>query len=1069
MALSFPINPTLGQTYTFGNKTWVWTGSAWKIQDVGAINGITIGNTTPAAGTFSDLTVTTTTDLGNVANITILGGTSGQVLSTDGTGNLSWSDGGAGPGGATTVAVDNFVGDGETATFTLTVTPQSKDWITVNINGVLQLEDAYEVSGTTLTLDSAPPLGVSIDVRTVRFGSEFVSDATTITINNFTGNGVANSFVLTTTPSSKDWITVNYNGVIQQSNAYSLSGNTVTFADTPANTSEIEIRTVKFGDTLLAPSVLAVSGPGDVEVGNVTGLNFTGSGVTVTGSGANATIDINTSTANTAVTVTGNAQGNITSVGTLTSLNVAGNVGIGTSSPGSRLTVASPETTSITAETINNPVAVALSATYMDSGGYGYGSVGTTTNHGFEFQQNGIPRMILTPTGNIGVLNANVGINQFAPTELLDVGGNVRAQGFVGNGPLNLSAAGANAIVFNSNSIERVRIDNAGNVGIGTSSPGQRLTVAGAGQFGSGTTASSGSLSLRIGVFNAVPTDATDAFVGVTNTGGPGGLAGDLFLVPRTSTGVSNGISFLTGSTTPSERMRITSGGNVGIGTSSPSGASGRVLEINGGTGQARLVLKNDTTGSGSADGAQIALVSDALVIQNRENSYISIETNGDERMRIDSSGRLLVGTTTGTQGRIRSNDNSGGAGQLNFPLTLINPVPTSFNTAAVVAFEAASGVYSYIGARTDTGSAGSNGQALVFATNLSGAGPTERMRISSSGNMGIGLSSPSARLDVFGSTIQRSLGDGYVRFASFNGVDPFGANYDRYEERFDTGSQVYLVGTANGGSGSPRALGFVTAGSERMRINTDGNLLLGTTSAGAAGITVGDGRTYNFLGTGNSQINNYRSSNIELVQRVAGYGIDFYVDAGSLAGRFGSGGQLQLTGQLFINRTTLVSGYASYVNISHSGGSIFGIMLQNTSSSVSNALSFINSGGAAVGAVQVSSSVTSYITSSDYRLKEDITPMTGALARVAALRPVTYRWKVDGSSGEGFVAHELAEVCPQAVTGEKDAVDAKGNPLYQGIDTSFLVATLTAAIQEQQAQFQALRAEFDAYRASHP
>jgi hypothetical protein len=87
---------------------------------------------------------------------------------------------------------------------------------------------------------------------------------------------------------------------------------------------------------------------------------------------------------------------------------------------------------------------------------------------------------------------------------------------------------------------------------------------------------------------------------------------------------------------------------------------------------------------------------------------------------------------------------------------------------------------------------------------------------------------------------------------------------------------------------------------------------------------------------------------------------------------------------------------------------------------------------------------------------------MTGALAKVAQLKPVTYKWNVDGSNSQGFIAHELAEVVPECVVGEKDAVDAEGNPKYQGIDTSFLVATLTAAIQE-------LKAEFDAYKASHP
>jgi hypothetical protein len=85
---------------------------------------------------------------------------------------------------------------------------------------------------------------------------------------------------------------------------------------------------------------------------------------------------------------------------------------------------------------------------------------------------------------------------------------------------------------------------------------------------------------------------------------------------------------------------------------------------------------------------------------------------------------------------------------------------------------------------------------------------------------------------------------------------------------------------------------------------------------------------------------------------------------------------------------------------------------------------------------------------------------MAGALAKVAALKPVTYTWKSTGEASEGFIAHELQTVIPDCVTGEKDAVetytDEDGNeqtrPRYQGIDTSFLVATLTAAIQELKA-----------------
>jgi len=115
----------------------------------------------------------------------------------------------------------------------------------------------------------------------------------------------------------------------------------------------------------------------------------------------------------------------------------------------------------------------------------------------------------------------------------------------------------------------------------------------------------------------------------------------------------------------------------------------------------------------------------------------------------------------------------------------------------------------------------------------------------------------------------------------------------------------------------------------------------------------------------------------------------------------------------------------------------------------------------------QSGTTAVAYNTTSDYRLKENVTPLNNALARVQALKPVTYTWKAAPDEiGEGFIAHELAEVCPQAVTGEKDAVDADGKPVYQGIDTSFLVATLTKAIQEQQAMIEELKAKVIALEA---
>ena len=133
------------------------------------------------------------------------------------------------------------------------------------------------------------------------------------------------------------------------------------------------------------------------------------------------------------------------------------------------------------------------------------------------------------------------------------------------------------------------------------------------------------------------------------------------------------------------------------------------------------------------------------------------------------------------------------------------------------------------------------------------------------------------------------------------------------------------------------------------------------------------------------------------------------------------------------------------------------------------NAIVFNHTGNTSstVGSISITTSATSYNTSSDYRLKNTIAPMTGALAKVAALKPVIYKWNIDGSVGEGFIAHELAEVVPQCVTGAKDAVDADGKPVYQGIDTSFLVATLTSAIQEQQAMIEQLKADVAALKGT--
>lgn len=196
---------------------------------------------------------------------------------------------------------------------------------------------------------------------------------------------------------------------------------------------------------------------------------------------------------------------------------------------------------------------------------------------------------------------------------------------------------------------------------------------------------------------------------------------------------------------------------------------------------------------------------------------------------------------------------------------------------------------------------------------------------------------------------------------------------------------------------------------------------------------------------------------------------------------------RIDASGKVLIGTTT--NNFASRLVVFNDAS--YTIESQRTTTASEGHMAFVNANGA-VGSIFTSGTATAFNTSSDYRLKNTIAPMTGALAKVAQLKPVTYKWNADGSDGQGFIAHELAEVVPDAVTGEKDGTrieqyeispavaatyDEDGNeltsaieavmgerevPQYQGIDVSFLVATLTAAIQE-------LKAEFDAYKASHP
>jgi hypothetical protein len=133
------------------------------------------------------------------------------------------------------------------------------------------------------------------------------------------------------------------------------------------------------------------------------------------------------------------------------------------------------------------------------------------------------------------------------------------------------------------------------------------------------------------------------------------------------------------------------------------------------------------------------------------------------------------------------------------------------------------------------------------------------------------------------------------------------------------------------------------------------------------------------------------------------------------------------------------------------------------TASGPSEPVRFYN-GATSVGAITTTASGTAYNTSSDYRLKENVAPLTGAIDRVNELQVHRFNFIADpDKTVDGFIAHEAQEVVPECVTGTKDEVDEDGNPVYQGIDQSKLVPLLTAALQEALAEIESLKARVTA------
>jgi hypothetical protein len=489
---------------------------------------------------------------------------------------------------------------------------------------------------------------------------------------------------------------------------------------------------------------------------------------------------------------------------------------------------------------------------------------------------------------------------------------------------------------------EAMRIDSSGNVGIGTTSPNEKLDVLG---------------SIFVND-NDVTNNAEKQSI---KFGGASGLSANLAEIVgyRGSNANYGELLFKTANgTTPAERMRIDSSGRLGIGTTSPgdydSQAENLVISTSGNSG---LTINSGTSSNGNiffADGTSGDAAYRGYIQYQHTQDRLRFGTAGSEAMRIDSSGRVGIGTTS--------------------PSTTLSISSASANGINLEVDQNNSALSSRL--MLSTGTSGQSttlinkSGALAFQT---GATPgtdsgSEAARIDSSGNVGIGTTSPD--LSYFnangkGLEIETSgtptltLSDSSFGTAKLHIANQSGS------------AKIYNESNAE--------LQFGTNGSEAVRIDSSGNLLVGTTTTSSTAV----------------------------------------------------GAKVLPTGRL-----TLVTA---------DSGTQFPVQFGRETTGV-------------VGTITTTASATSYNTSSDYRLKENVVDVTDSVDRIKQLPVRQFNFIADPATiVDGFMAHEVQNVVPQAVTGSKDEVDSDGNPVYQSIDHSKLVPLLTAALQEALTRIESL------------
>ena len=202
-------------------------------------------------------------------------------------------------------------------------------------------------------------------------------------------------------------------------------------------------------------------------------------------------------------------------------------------------------------------------------------------------------------------------------------------------------------------------------------------------------------------------------------------------------------------------------------------------------------------------------------------------------------------------------------------------------------------------------------------------------------------------------------------------------------------------------------------------------------------------------------------NSTSTMITLTNGYQV-FLTDSSNSSQEVNIGTSSTLGGKLSVRSVNNEAAY--FHNNGNGGGTGNAVAAFKTTSFVSTTYvqAFYNSSGTLAGSISLptgTSTTTAFNTSSDYRLKENVDYTWDATTRIKQLKPARFSWISDDTNTlvDGFIAHEVSDIVPEAVAGEKDAIDEEGNPAYQGIDQSKLVPLLVKTIQELEARITTL------------